>query len=227
MEQYNINELINSISTDWKYILDKNEYIEDVNTNMSIECNKYTILPQKKEIFNCFTFFNFSECKVVILGQDPYINTGEAHGLSFSVPSGIRIPPSLRNIIKEINRTYDLNIGKEKSDLTNWAKQGVLLLNKTLSVRLHNSNSHAYIWNNFTNNIIKYISDNSKNIVFMLWGANAHTVIPLIDTTKHLILKSGHPSPLNRKKDFIGNNHFILANEYLHKHNIKEIDWNI
>ena len=148
-------------------------------------------------------------------------------GLSFSVDNNINTPPSLKNIIKELNRSLELNIDKNKSDLTNWAKQGVLLLNSSLTVLQSKSNSHKLIWKKFSEYIIKYISDNNNNIIFILWGNDAIQKENMIDSNKHLILKSGHPSPLNTKNNFIGNNHFINANNYLKDHNKSVIDWNI
>jgi uracil-DNA glycosylase len=182
--------------------------------------------PPKELIFNCFNFFNISDTKVIILGQDPYIREGEAMGLSFSIPSNIKVPPSLKNIYKEINRDLNADIPlKESGDLTHWAEQGVLLLNCALTVIEGKSGSHSKLWYDFASYIIKAISDNTKNCVFFLWGNHAISKEEFISPKNHLILSAGHPSPLNRKKNFIGNNHFSLANKYLEKHDKKAIDW--
>lgn len=226
-----LNNSIDSIKTDWKKIIQKYNFV-DINSFLDKEeeiyQNEIKIFPPKKLIFECFNYFNFNDLKVVILGQDPYINKGEAVGLSFSVNKGIKIPPSLRNIIKEVNRSFNLNIDfKTNGNLTKWAEQGVLLLNTALTVRQFKSNSHKKIWLDFTNFIIEYISKNNKNVVFLLWGNNAKNKKQYIDISKHLVLSSGHPSPLNRKKDFYSNNHFIKCNNYLLQNNKKEINWDI
>ncbi len=226
-----LNYSIDSIKTDWKKIIQKYNFI-DINSFLDKEeeiyQNEIKIFPPKKLIFECFNHFNFNDLKVVILGQDPYINEGEAVGLSFSVNKGTKIPPSLRNIIKEVNRSFNLDIDfKTNGNLTKWAEQGVLLLNTALTVRQFKSNSHKKIWLDFTNFIIEYISKNNKNVVFLLWGNNAKNKKQYIDISKHLVLSSGHPSPLNRKKDFYNNNHFIKCNNYLLQNNKKEINWDI
>ena len=223
-------ELINNIDTNWKDILLKFDYnyidkfLEDQEKKHK---NNLEIYPPKNLIFNCFSFFNFEELNIVILGQDPYIKKGEAMGLSFSVDNNINTPPSLKNIIKELNRSLDLNIDLNKSNLTNWAKQGILLLNSSLTVLQSKSNSHKLIWKKFSEYIIRYISDNNNNIIFILWGNDAIQKENMIDSNKHLILKSGHPSPLNTKNNFIGNNHFVYSNNYLKDHNKSVINWNI
>ena len=222
---------INKLHTDWKEILSTFDY-SDINSMLEKEYeifeNVLDIYPPKELIFNCFNHFNRSELKVVILGQDPYINKNEAMGLSFSVPNNIKNPPSLRNILKEVNNSMNLEIDfKNKGDLTKWADQGVMLLNTSLTVLESKSNHHKKIWKDFSDFIIKKLSDDFNNIVFILWGRTAQIKEKFIDSDKHLILKSGHPSPLNCKHDFIGNNHFKLVNEYLLKIDKKEIDWNI
>lgn len=225
-----IKECTDNIKTNWKDIILKydftkiNKFLEE---EVKIYKNEIKIFPPKKLVFNAFNFFNKEKLKVVIIGQDPYINEGEAMGLSFSVPHGIKLPPSLKNILKELTRSLKIIITKNKGDLTEWSKQGVLLLNKALTVRQHKSNSHRKIWVKFTEYIINYISNNLKNIVFILWGNNAMALKPLIDNKKHYILSCGHPSPLNRKRDFIGSNHFVDANKYLKEHQLNEINWKI
>lgn len=221
-----IIEEIHKLNTNWKDILlEHKEYIPNEFLMKEIETYEPDILifPPKEHIFRCFNYFNFDELKVVILGQDPYINVGEAMGLCFSVNDNVKTPPSLKNIFKELNTEY--NKTRNSSNLEQWAKQGVLLLNTALSVRQYSSNSHKKEWIQFTNKIIEYISKNSKNrIIFVLWGNNAKMKGEFIDKTKHIILESGHPSPLSVKK-FLGNNHFIQINEYLAKNKDKQIDW--
>jgi uracil-DNA glycosylase len=173
------------------------------------------IYPPKDLVFNTFNLTSPENLKVVILGQDPYINEGEAMGLAFSVPEGKKIPPSLRNIYKKLNNT------SKSGDLTSWAEQGVLLLNTALTVRAHSSNSHSSQWRKITNNIIKYLSENFDNLVFILWGGNAFSKIDFIDRSKHSILVSSHPSPLGCSKPMKGNSsfndsdHFNKCNEIL------------
>lgn len=221
---------LSKITTNWKEIIEEydfsliNNFIKSEEEKIK---NWLEIYPPNNKIFQCFNLFNIEDTKVVIIGQDPYIRKNQAMGLSFSIPCGVKVPPSLKNIIKEINRSMKLNNDLKKGDLTNWAKQGVLLLNRSLTVREGKSNSHKKVWLPFTEMIVKYISNNLNNIVFLLWGRNAEEVASFIDNSKHLVLISGHPSPLNRKKDFIGNDHFIKTNEYLKSKNISEINWTI
>ena len=215
-----------TIRYDWKdkvllayNFLDINKKMKDEEESGKI------ILPKNNLIFNAFNYFNVSDTKVIIIGQDPYLHEHQAMGLSFSVPNGVRVPPSLQNIFKEINRSLGLKkIYNKDGDLTRWAEQGVLLLNRALTLRSGKSNSHKKVWKKFTDYIIRYISKNMSNCVFLLWGNNAIEVEKLI-SDKHLILKSGHPSPLNRKRDFINNNHFLLCNKYLKKHHKTIINW--
>lgn len=182
------------------------------------------IFPPAKLIFNAFDHTPFDKVKVVILGQDPYHNDGQAHGLSFSVNDGVRIPPSLVNIFKEIND--DLGIPVPRSgNLTRWADQGVLLLNATLTVEAHKAGSHQNKgWEQFTDAAISRLNENRENIVFLLWGAYAQKKAAFIDTSKHLVLKAPHPSPLARG-GFAGSRHFSLTNEYLVSKGIEPINW--
>lgn len=183
------------------------------------------IYPKGSNIFAAFNHCPFNKIKVVILGQDPYHGQGQAHGLCFSVPQGIDIPPSLRNIYKELNNDIGMAVPKT-GNLTNWAKQGVFLLNATLTVRKDMAGSHQKKgWETFTDNVIKLISDKHNNIVFILWGAYAQQKEQLIDNTKHLILKSVHPSPLSASRGFFGNNHFSKTNNYLINNNKQPINW--
>lgn len=183
--------------------------------------------PPKDQIFHAFEICKSSDLKVVILGQDPYHGKGEAHGLSFSVPDGVKIPPSLMNIFKEIQQNYQQIFLPTSGNLSRWAQQGVLLLNATLTVEKDQANSHQHFgWQAITDAILKEISTHHQHIVFMLWGAFAQKKAKFIDTTKHLVLTSGHPSPLSANQGkWFGNQHFLLANDYLEACNKKQIDW--
>ncbi|MBQ0099329.1 MAG: uracil-DNA glycosylase [Firmicutes bacterium] len=175
-----------------------------------------TIYPDMNNIFNSMKLVALKDIKVVILGQDPYHEEGQAMGLSFSVPKGIELPPSLQNIFKEIKEELSLENDITSGDLTGWAKQGVLLLNTVLTVRAHQANSHkGKGWEEFTDGVIKKISNSTNNVVFILWGANARSKKQLIDGEKHLILESAHPSPLSAYNGFFGCKDFLLAIEYL------------
>jgi uracil-DNA glycosylase len=183
------------------------------------------IYPPGPLIFNAYNTTPIDKVKVVILGQDPYHNPEQAMGLSFSVPKGMRIPPSLRNINKELNTSLDLPI-PDHGDLTAWAEQGVFLINAMLTVEHKQPGSHQRSgWQFFTDASIKAVSDRRENVVFLLWGAFACKKAVLIDKDKHLVLESPHPSPFSAHKGFFGNNHFKLANEYLVQHGKAAIDW--
>lgn len=183
------------------------------------------IFPPAKLIFNAFEHTPFDKVKVVILGQDPYHNDGQAHGLSFSVPDGMPAPPSLVNIFKEINRDMGIPVPKS-GNLTRWANQGVLLLNATLTVQAHMAGSHQKKgWEAFTDAAIHKLAEGRENIVFILWGAYAQKKAAFIDANKHLVLKSVHPSPLSAHNGFFGNNHFSEANKYLKSKGIEPIEW--
>lgn len=184
------------------------------------------IYPPGHLIFNAFDKTPFNEVKVVILGQDPYHGPGQAHGLSFSVPDGVSPPPSLNNIYKELHADIGLPIPKT-GNLTKWAEQGVLLLNAVLTVRANEPASHAKIgWMDFTDAVIRHISDHKQGVVFLLWGKFAQEKQVLIDETKHHVLKAAHPSPFSADKGFFGCKHFSRANELLRKQNLTAIDWN-
>jgi len=221
-------ELIKNIQTDWKYFLLKQED-ELIRISKIHEEQKQTyehtlqILPSNDLIFNCFNFFNISQTKIVILGQDPYQNVGLPMGLCFSVPETAKMPPSLLNIFKELESIYGKR--RTKCDLTDWAQQGVLLLNTALTVLEGKSNFNSKLWTSFTDKIIQDISEKNANIVFILWGNNAISKEKLIDDKKHLILKSAHPSPLSASRGFFGNNHFKIANDYLRKNGKEKISW--
>lgn len=216
------------IEESWKAQLKdefEKEYFVKLTNFVKSEYQTKQIFPPAKLIFNAFEHTPFDKVKVVILGQDPYHNDGQAHGLSFSVNEGIQFPPSLINIFKEINS--DLGIPVPKSgDLTRWADQGVLLLNATLTVQAHQAGSHQNKgWENFTDAAIKKLADGRENIVFLLWGAYAQKKAAFIDSNKHLILKSVHPSPLSAHRGFFGNKHFSQINEYLVSKGLTPIQW--
>ncbi len=183
------------------------------------------IFPPAKLIFNAFDSCPFDKVEVVIIGQDPYHEPGQAHGLCFSVNDGIDIPPSLVNIFKEIERSLGKPI-PTSGNLTRWAQQGVLLLNATLTVQNHKAGSHqGKGWETFTDAAIRTLAAERENLVFLLWGNYAQQKGAFIDPSKHLVLKSVHPSPLSAYRGFIGNNHFVLANNYLKEYGKTEIDW--
>lgn len=201
-------------------------YFSQLATAVRAEYSQYVCFPPAKLIFNAFNLCPFDKVKVVILGQDPYHEPGQAHGLSFSVLSGTAFPPSLQNIFKEINGDIGTKI-PPSGDLTRWAEQGVLLLNATLSVRAHQANSHSKLgWQTFTDAAIMRLSKNRTNIVFMLWGGYARNKKYLIDTSRHCILEAVHPSPLSANKGgWFGNHHFSKCNEYLLATNQTPIEW--
>ena len=184
-----------------------------------------TVYPPAKLIFNAFDLCPFNQVRVVILGQDPYHGPGQAHGLCFSVPDGVEFPPSLVNIFKEIER--DLSVPYPTSgDLTRWAKQGVLLLNATLTVRAHQAGSHQNRgWETFTDAVIRILANERDHLAFLLWGSYAQKKGAFIDSSRHLILKSPHPSPLSAHRGFFGNNHFSQVNEFLLSAGERPIDW--
>ncbi len=184
-----------------------------------------TIYPPGPLIFNAYNTTPIDQVRVVILGQDPYHNPGQAMGLSFSVPKGVTVPPSLRNMYKEMETSLGIPRAQH-GDLTKWASQGVFLLNSMLTVERNNPGSHKRSgWQYFTDASIKAVSDQRENVVFLLWGAFAQKKAALIDEEKHLVLSSAHPSPFSADRGFFGNNHFQLANDYLIKHGKLPIDW--
>lgn len=202
-------------------------YFADIKSFLIEEKKQHIVFPPSSLIFNAFNLTPFDDVKVVILGQDPYHNVGQAHGLAFSVPDNIQKPPSLINIFKELNQDLGLPIPTH-GNLERWAKEGVLLLNASLTVRAHMAASHAKIgWQQFTDAAIKALSDKKQNLVFILWGNYAIAKENLIDHDKHLILKTVHPSPLSASRGFFGCKHFSKTNEYLIKNNIKPIDWSL
>ncbi len=185
------------------------------------------VYPPNSDVFTAFNFTDFNQVKVVILGQDPYHGKGQAHGLSFSVPEGIPVPPSLKNIYKELNDDVDISI-PQTGNLSKWAKQGVFMLNSTLTVRAGVPGSHQNKgWELFTDQVISSLSQNRNNLVFMLWGKYAQAKTTLINAHNHLILSAAHPSPFSAHTGFYGCKHFSLANEYLENNGKEGIDWQI
>jgi len=216
------------IPQSWKRVLQSEfskEYFLHLKKFLHEEKSLYTIYPLNKNIFNAYNSMEFEDVKVVILGQDPYHGPHQAHGLSFSVQQGIVFPPSLKNIFQEL--VDDIGCTYPKSgDLSYWAQQGVLLLNAVLTVRASQANSHrGQGWEYFTDATIKAISNNLENVVFVLWGRPAQMKEKLIDTSKHLVLKAPHPSPLSSYRGFFGSKPFSKSNDYLIKNNKKPIEW--
>ena len=189
------------------------------------EYKNSTIYPPGKLIFNAFNLCPFDKVKVVILGQDPYHESGQAHGLCFSVMDNVPFPPSLQNIFTEIANDLHKPV-PASGNLTRWAEQGALLLNATLTVRAHLAGSHQNKgWETFTDDVIKLLSDRKEHLVFILWGGYAKRKAALIDSSRHLVLTSAHPSPLSAYRGFFGNGHFSKTNEYLATHGMTPIDW--
>ncbi|MBN2683241.1 MAG: uracil-DNA glycosylase [Bacteroidales bacterium] len=216
------------IEESWKVALAEefaSDYFIKLKDFLITEKASYTIYPDGSKIFAAFNYTPFNKVKVVILGQDPYHGEGQAHGLCFSVPHGVKPPPSLVNIYKELNADLGIPIPSH-GNLEHWAKQGVLLLNATLTVRANAAGSHQKKgWENFTDAAIKKISENLENVVFLLWGRYAQNKESLIDNNKHLILKTVHPSPLSAYNGFFGCKHFSKTNLFLKSKGIKEIVW--
>lgn len=213
--------------TNWKPYLEnefKKEYFINLTHFLKEELQSKTIYPPKEDWYNALSLAP-ENVKVVIIGQDPYHGPNQAHGLSFSVKPGVKLPPSLQNIYKEIEKEFDYSMSNS-GDLNAWLNQGVLLLNSVLTVQASNAGSHQKRgWETFTDEIIKILSNEYEHIVFMLWGNFAISKSSLINQNKHLILTSPHPSPFSVHKGFFGNNHFKKANEYLEKNGKKPIDW--
>jgi uracil-DNA glycosylase len=216
------------IAPSWKQRLQREfekPYFNTLSDFVKSEYQSHVIYPPGKEIFRAFDCCDFDQVKVVIIGQDPYHGEGQANGLCFSVRKGIRMPPSLVNIFKEIQQ----DLGKpipQSGELERWANQGVLLLNATLTVRSGAPGSHQKKgWEEFTDAVIKKISDEKENVVFLLWGAYAQKKGEIIDRNKHYVLMSAHPSPFSADRGFFGNKHFSKANQYLASKGLEEIDW--
>ena len=218
------------LNREWKEFLrdelNSNNF-KSIISALAIERKNFTIFPENDEIFRAFNFTIPSNIKVVIIGQDPYHGKGQAHGLSFSVPNGVKTPPSLRNIFIELQSDLKYYISSN-GNLESWAKQGVLLLNSTLTVKEKKAGSHQKIgWELFTDSIIKKISDKNEGVVFLLWGAFAQKKSLLIDTKKHHILTTTHPSPFSAYRGFFGCKHFSKTNKILLNNNQKPINWKL
>ena len=217
-----------AISGDWQEAL-KDEFQKDYYKKLYVkvreEYQTQVIFPPAEDIFNAFHYTPLDEVKVVIFGQDPYHNVGQAHGLCFSVKKGVDIPPSLVNIYKELQEDIGCDIPNH-GDLTAWAKQGVLMMNTVLTVRAHQANSHQGLgWEEFTNAAIRVLNDQDRPIVFILWGRPAQMKRRMLTNPKHLILEAPHPSPLSSYRGFFGSKPFSKTNAFLKANGVKGIDW--
>lgn len=216
------------IDESWKVLLQEEfekPYFQQLTDFVKQEYKTHVVYPEGKNIFNAFNLCPFSNVKVVIIGQDPYHEPNQAHGLCFSVQDGVQFPPSLQNIFKEISTDIGTPV-PESGNLERWAKQGVFLLNSILTVRAHEAASHAGKgWETFTDKVIDVISKNADHVVFLLWGSYAKNKGKVIDTSKHLILSTVHPSPLSVYRGFWGCKHFSKANEWLAQHGKTPINW--
>ena len=217
-------------SPGWKNLIDKEgikPYMKQLKQHLLHDYNTRTVYPNHQDILKALEITPFEEVKVVILGQDPYHGPGQAHGLSFSVPNGMKAPPSLLNIFKELSA--DLNVPHPtNTDLTPWAKQGVLLLNTTLTVLGGSPLSHGNLgWETLTDEILKYVNDEKEAVVFILWGAHAQKKMRFIDQNKHLVIKSPHPSPLSAHRGFFGSQPFSKTNAYLISREFQPINWEL
>nr|WP_298875753.1 uracil-DNA glycosylase [uncultured Mogibacterium sp.] len=220
------------IGNEWDSILaeemDK-QYYKELERFLDKEYEAHTIFPPRDEIFTAFRYTPYDDVKVVLLGQDPYHEVGQAHGMAFSVQKGVKQPPSLVNIFKEIDS--DLGITPPPMDngcLIPWAESGVLLLNTALTVREHEANSHrGKGWEQFTDAVISKLNEREKPLVFILWGSNAKSKLPLITNKNHLVIAGVHPSPLSAYRGFFGGKYFSRANDFLVRHGIPEVDWGV
>lgn len=217
------------IEESWKEALTsefEESYFKELTSFVKEEYERSTVYPHPKNVFRAFDLTPFDRVKVVILGQDPYHGPRQAIGLSFSVQDGVAIPPSLRNIYKEIEADLGIEVSRESGDLTRWARQGVLLLNATLTVRAREAGSHqGRGWERFTDAAIQALSAKREHLVFILWGNYARAKKVLIDTEKHLVIESPHPSPFSAHGGFFGSKPFSRANQYLTEHGDKPIEW--
>jgi len=216
--------------TTWEQFIDlesSKDYYKQLGISVVGDSKNHTIYPPRKDLFNAFKLCPLDRVKIVILGQDPYHGKNQAHGLAFSVPPGIDIPPSLRNIYKELNSSHGLEYTMTNGGcLTHWAMNGVLLLNTILTVRDGQAGSHRkFGWETFTDNAISLVNEQDRPIVFMLWGNFARSKKVLLTNPKHLVLEAPHPSPLSAHTGFFGCNHFVLANDFLNKNGEKPINW--
>ncbi len=219
-----------AIDNDWLDAISgefRKPYYKELFRFVKEEYGRYVIYPNADDIFNAFHFTPLSKVKVVILGQDPYHNVGQAHGLCFSVKPDVEIPPSLVNIYKELEADLGCKV-PNNGYLKKWADQGVLMLNTVLTVRAHQAASHqGKGWEQFTDAVIEAVNAQDRPIVYMLWGKPAQSKIPMLTNSKHLILKAPHPSPLSAYRGFFGCKHFSQANEFLEKNGLEPIDWQI
>lgn len=215
------------INKSWDIVLKdemKKDYFKKLGIFVKNEYKTKTVFPPYENIFDALRFTDYNDVKVVILGQDPYHGLGEAHGLSFSVHNGVKMPPSLLNIFKELKN--DLGVSRNETDLTDWAKQGVLLLNSIMTVEMDKPLSHKNKgWEIFTDNIIRYLNERDNPVIFILWGNFARSKKSLITNSRHKIIESAHPSPLSASRGFFGSKPFSQANNYLKAFGQKEIDW--
>lgn len=218
------------IKTDWQdYLADEFEktYYKDLRALLLEEYKNYEIFPKAEDIFNAFNYTPYSKLKVVILGQDPYHNVNQAHGLAFSVREGVKTPPSLVNIYKELKSDLGLEI-PNTGNLVNWTKEGIMLLNTTLTVRAHTPMSHSKIgWEIFTNRVIEIIDEREEPVVFILWGNHAKSKMKLIKNERHLVIAGVHPSPLSANRGFFGSKPFSKANAFLEENNIEPPSWRV
>lgn len=218
------------IGNDWDELL-KDEFSSDyyirLRDFLSVEYKEHTIYPDKYDIFNALKYTPYNDVKVVIFGQDPYHEPGQAHGLAFSVKKGVRIPPSLLNIYKELRDELGCYI-PDNGYLEKWARQGVLLLNNSLTVRQGAANSHRNKgWEIFTDRIAQLLNERKEPLIFMLWGSNAKEKMKIITNPEHIIMTAAHPSPLSASRGFFGCGHFKMANKILTRRGLKPIDWQI
>lgn len=218
------------LHTDWNEILEKEfekDYYKKLESFLVNENTDFTIYPKKEDVFSALNYTSYRDTKVVIIGQDPYHGENQAHGLCFSVQPTVKIPPSLRNIYKELNKDLGCTI-PDNGYLVDWAKQGILMINTVLTVRAHDANSHRKKgWEIFTDEIIKAVNNKKTPVVFILWGNNAQEKIKLITNENHYIIQSTHPSPLSAHRGFLGSKPFSKTNKFLEDNNLKPIDWNI
>ena len=215
---------------DWKEPLAplfSDERYKKIRAFLLEEYRRHVVYPDMYDIFNCFRYTPFAQVKAVLLGQDPYHEPGQAHGLCFSVREGVKKPPSLENMMKELHDDLGCPVVRS-GDLTKWAREGVLLMNTALTVREHQANSHANCgWSWFTDAVISILSEQKEHLVFLLWGGTARRKKALIDGNKHLVLECAHPSPLSAYNGFFGCHHFSKTNAYLTAHGISPIDWDL
>ena len=217
------------IGNDWDSLLQdelQKEYFLSLEEFLKNEYESHSVYPPKEDIFNALKYTPYENARVVILGQDPYHGNGQAHGLAFSVKAGVKYPPSLKNIFKELKNELNIDAPRDNGELVGWAKQGVLLLNTTLTVREASPASHkGQGWEIFTDKIIELLNKKKRPVIFMLWGAHARSKTSLITNKNHLVLECAHPSPLSAYAGFFGTGHFKLVNEFLENRGEMPIDW--